>query len=157
MHKFAWVEGLGTGIPPPPLLLHAYSYKLTVSGTARLKFFSVLGLPSSPCSMHVCYVPSIPFPADSSQGMSRNKSFGAFRREFEVEDVCGYIQSGVQVLCTVMDMGTVLYNSWEGRREEWMCPLNQPLISQTMVDDGVTKCFSTEGKCWYLAHMYVCM
>lgn len=52
-------------------------------------------LGSSSSSMHI---PSILFPADSNQGMSRTKSFGTFRREFELDDVCGYIQSGVQVL-----------------------------------------------------------
>ena len=30
-------------------------------------------------------------------GMSRVKSFGSFKRDFKLDDVCDYVQTGVQV------------------------------------------------------------
>ena len=35
------------------------------------------------------------------EGMSRVKSFGSFRREFKLDDVCDFVQNGVQVCVAV--------------------------------------------------------
>ena len=52
---------------------------------------------TSYCTSCACILVS----EDSVQGIRRNKSFGSFHRGFELEDVCGYVQSGVQV-CVIL-------------------------------------------------------
>ena len=37
------------------------------------------------------------------EGISRVKSFGAFKREFKLDDVCDFVQTGVQVCMFVQD------------------------------------------------------